>query len=68
MIELKVADYCHNCGEFEPKKVNYCAYMFDELFHHDIKVVCEHRDHCEYLRRKWELEMFEKKGAINEQV
>ena len=62
MITLQVADYCHDCVDFEPEKVNYCAYMFDTAYRHDIRVVCKHREHCAYLRQKWEQELLKKRG------
>ena len=63
MIKLQVADYCHECVDFDPKRINHSAYTYDDdMYYHDIKIICKNRDHCAYLRQKWEQEMAEKKG------
>ena len=61
-IELKVENYCDNCGEFEPEihkeETVYLNYGFNNVRRHQCKttVRCKHEQRCmgmiEYLKDK----------------
>lgn len=61
MIKLSVADYCHNCPNFEPEvdKAEYSTFELDFLedrVHVETVVMCMHRDRCtcqmDYLKKQ----------------
>lgn len=49
MIELYVAEYCHNCPEFEPNGETLT--VFEDYIENTIvtHVCCEHRHRCESI-------------------
>ena len=57
MIILNVADYCHNCPEFEAHVekdiLEYEDFTGDKAHLVGIKtnISCEHRDRCEEIRK-----------------
>ena len=57
MIILNVADYCHNCPEFEAHVekdiLKYKDFTSDKehLVGVNTNISCEHRDRCEEIRK-----------------
>jgi hypothetical protein len=55
MIELKVEEYCHNCGAFQPEKqTRECSYTTDDnrsLTIYEVCVVCTREKLCAGLVR-----------------
>lgn len=56
MLELKVADYCHNCPYFEPVVEETALYSYDGNRAGNTYIVCENSKKCEniavYLEKK----------------
>ncbi len=49
MIELKVKDYCHNCGCFEPIALSSNIWGAGRCLIRQTDVVCERANICETL-------------------
>lgn len=47
MIELRIADYCHNCPEFEPDIDKYVFQGTEPIV--KTTVTCEHHQRCESM-------------------
>lgn len=71
MIKLVVADYCHNCPEFEPdvdknsetfQTWNPMEFCGQEYVVCDTIVSCKHRYRCNSIRHQLEIDLKKVKG------
>ena len=52
MIELKVDDWCKDCGEFEPELVRDTTEFRDNVTRiTDTMIICKHRDRCRCIAK-----------------
>lgn len=52
MIKLDVAEYCHNCPEFEPLvEQDTKGLLYDMSLIVDTTIKCAHRDRCRSMCR-----------------
>ena len=58
MIELKVDDWCKDCGEFEPELVrdttefrDYVSLYENVTRKTDTMIICKHRDRCRCIAK-----------------
>ena len=68
MIELKVDDWCKDCGEFEPELVrdttefrDYVSLYENVTRKTDTMIICKHRDRCRCIAKYIENQIKKKK-------